>query len=150
MKQDRIKTAKIAGGMLCLTLALASLTGCKSTEKSLGLNPERLDKTRAAIASEIPDAERQQAMLAVIADFEKEALAISDEVTALRAKIVEANRDYDTTREQLQKLYDGLGTQLERLGSTTKEYSLKLRTLCSEEEWEAVFAHDDDAVNFKF
>ena len=150
MKQDRKKTAKIAGGMLCLTLALASLTGCKSAEKAFGLNPERIDKTRATIASEIPDAERQQAMLAVIADFEKEALAISDEVTALRAKIVEANRDYDTTREQLQKLYDGLGVQLERLGSTTKEYSLKLRTLCSEEEWETVFAHDDDAVNFKF
>ena len=150
MKQDRKKTAKIVGGMFCLALALASLTGCKSTDQQLGLNPERVDKTRAAIASEIPDAERQQAMLAVVADFEAEAQSIVDEVTVLRSKIVEANRDYETPREQLQKLYDGLGVQLERLGNTTKVHSLKLRTLCSEEEWEMIFDHDDDAVEFNF
>ena len=150
MKQDRKRTVKRVGGMLCLTLALASLMGCKSSEKSFGLNPERLDKTHAAIQSEIPDAERRQAMLAVVAEFEVEAQSISDEVKALRAEIVEANRDYDTTREQLQKLYDGLGVQLGRLGNATKEHSLKLRTLCSEAEWEEIFDHDDDAVEFKF
>ena len=150
MKYDRKKTAKIVGGMLCLTLALASLAGCKSSEKSFGLNSERLDKTRAAIQVEIPDAERQQALLAVVADFEMETQSIVDEVTALRAKIVEANRDYDTTREQLQKLYDGIGVQLERLGNATKEYRFKLRELCSEAEWDEIFDHDDDAVEFKF
>jgi len=136
--------------VLCLTLALAGLTSCKSAEKTLGLTPERLDKTRAAIQVEIPDAERRQAMLALVDSFQADVQEIIEEVKAIRLQIVEANRDYDTTREQLQKLYAGLGAQLERLGNTTKEHSLKLRALCSEAEWDEIFAHDDKAFEFKY
>lgn len=148
-KRLLMKTQYI-GPVLCLMLAIAGLTSCKSTEKSFGLSSERLDKTRAAIQTEIPDAERRQAMLDGVAAYEMEVQAIFDEVKALRAKIAEVNRDYDTTREQLQKLYDEIGLQLERLGDSVKTHSLKLRKLCSEAEWDRIFDHDDDAVVFKF
>ena len=150
IKQDRKKIAKAARRLFFMTLALATFAGCKSTDDSLGLNPERIDKTRAAIQSEIPDTERSQAMLAVVDAFSAEAHQIIEEATVVRVKIVEANRNYDTSREQLQELYNELGTQLERLGQTTKEHSLKLRTLCSEEEWDEIFDHDDEAIEFKY
>lgn len=136
--------------VLCLTLALAGLTSCKSAEKTLGLNPERLDKTRAAIQVEIPDAERRQAMLEVVDSFQADVRKITEEVKAIRLRIVEANRDYDTPREQLQQLYAELGSQLDRLGNAVKEYSLKLRTLCFEAEWDELFAHDNKAFEFKY
>ena len=142
-----IQSGKIAMGVL---LVSAGLMGCKSAEKSFGLSLERLDKTRAAIQSEIPDVERRQALLDGIAAYEVEVQAVFDEMKALRAKIAEANRDYDTTREQLQELYDEIGIQLERLGNSVKTHSLKLRKLCSEAEWDRIFEHDGDAVNFKF
>ncbi len=136
--------------VLCLTLALAGLTSCKSAEKTLGLNPERLDKTRAAIRAEIPDAERRQAMLEVVDSFQADVRKITEEVKAIRLRIVEANRDYDTPREQLQQLYDELGTQMDRLGDTVKAYSLKLRGLCSEAEWDGIFDRDDKAFGFNY
>ncbi|MCK5675675.1 MAG: hypothetical protein KAH99_01515 [Verrucomicrobia bacterium] len=149
-KADILKIiAIVRGGLLCLML-LIGLAGCKSTKKSFGLSPERLDKTRAVIQSEIPDVERRQALLDGIAAYEVEVQAIFDETKALRAKIAEENRDYDTPREQLQELYDEIGVQLERLGDSVKTHSLKLRKLCSEAEWNRIFAHDDDAVIFKF
>ena len=149
MSMDRI----IQSGKITLSVLVVSagLMGCKSAaDKSLGLNPERLDKTRTAIRAEIPDVERRQAMLDGIAAYEVEVQAIFDEVKALRAKIAEVNRDYDTTRGQLQELYDEIGIQLERLGNSVKTHSLKLRKLCSEAEWDKIFKHDGDAVNFKF
>ena len=148
-KRMLMKTQYIAS-VLCLMLVIAGLTSCKSTEKSFGLSSERLDKTRAAIQTEIPDAERRQAMLDGIAAYEMEVQAIFDETKALRVKIAEANRDYDTTREQLQELYDGIGIQLERLGDSVKTHSFGLRKLCSEAEWDRIFDHDGDAVVFKF
>lgn len=142
-----IQSGKMAMGVLLVT---AGLMGCKSAETSFGLNPERLDKTRAAILAEIPEVERRQSMLAVVDLFDVETQKIAEDIKGIRQRIVEANRSYDTTREQLQQMYDELGAQLDRLGQTTKEHSLKLRALCSKAEWEAVFAHDDDAVNFNF
>ena len=150
MKACISKNRAMARGCLLSLVLLIGLAGCKLSEKSFGLSPERLDKTRAAIASEIPDVERRQALLDGIAAYEVEVQAIFDEIKALRAKIAEVNRDYDTTREQLQGLYDEIGVQLERLGDSVKTHSLKLRTFCSEEEWDRIFEHDGDAVNFKF
>jgi len=130
-------------------LISVGLVGCKSKD-SFGLNPERIDKTRAAIRSEIPDSERRQAMLAVVDSFDVEAQKIIGEVKAIRLQIVEANRDYDTTRDQLQQMYDEIGVQQGRLGKAVKEHSLKLRTLCSETEWDEIFAHGDKAFEFKY
>ena len=140
---------RYSASVLYLALALVGLTSCKSSEKTLGLNPERINKTRATIQIEIPDVERRQAMLALMDSFQADIQEIIEEVKTIRLQIVEANRDYDIPREQLQKLYDGLGIQLERVGNSTKEHSLKLRALCSEAEWDEIFDHDEKAVEFK-
>ena len=142
-----IWVGKIVLGVLLISSGLA---GCKSTEESFGLNPERVDKTRAAIQAEIPDAERRHAMLAVVDSFPADVQKPLKEIKAIRLQIVEANRDYDTTREQLQQLYDELGILLDRQGKSVKEHSLKLRTFCSEAEWDEIFAHGDKAFEFKY
>ena len=149
-KYNQTVSVKVAHGVLGLMLIIGTLAGCKSADDSLGLNPDRLDKTRSAIQSKIPDAERSQSMLAVVDAFAAEAHKIIEDTKVIRLRIMEANQNYDTTREQLQDMYDELGVQIERLGNLTKEHSLKLRTLCSEEEWEEIFDHDDEAIEFKF
>ncbi len=142
-----IWTVKIVMGMM---LIFGGLAGCQSTEDSFGLNPDRVDKTRAAIQLEIPDAERRQALLTVVDSFQADVHKILEEAKAIRVQIVEANRDYDTPREQLQQLYDELGIQQDRLVRSVKEHGLKLRTHCSEAEWDEIFAHDDKAFEFKY
>lgn len=138
-----------AGGFLCLALMLTSLTGCKSKE-AFGLNMERVDETRALIQAEIPDADRANNMLAVVDSYEAEAKVLVNEVKAKRSEIVEANRDYDTTREELQNLYDQLGKSLAQLAESAKQHSLKLRSHCSEEEWGEIFDDEDRLINFKY
>lgn len=135
--------------MLAAALLLAGLYGCKSKDV-FGLNLERVDETRAVIQSEIPDAKRAADMLAVVDAYEADAKAIINDVKATRVEIVEANRKYDTTREDLQKLYDQLSEKLAALAESAKQNSLKLRTLCSEEEWEDIFDHDDRMLNFTY
>ncbi len=134
---------------LFILVVVLAVAGCRSNE-SFGLNPERLEETRSAIEATIREPERRVAMLTSMDSFQMEVQKIIAEVTTIRLKIVEANRDYDTTREQLQQLYDELGGQLDRLGDTVKAYSLKLRALCSEAEWDGIFDHDDKAFGFKY
>jgi hypothetical protein len=75
---------------------------------------------------------------------------IGAEVTALRLQIVEANRDYDTTRADLELLYGELGKRAERLVATVKEHSLDLRMHCSESEWAKLADTKTQTLGFSF
>jgi uncharacterized coiled-coil DUF342 family protein len=89
-------------------------------------------------------------MQAIVDAYIAEADAIAEEVKILRAEIVEKNRDYDTTRAELQAVYDEIEGKLDRLVATAAEHAAQLRSLCSEEEWEKIFDHDDSLLNFKY
>ena len=136
-------------GVFCLMLLLAVLPGCKS-KVAFGLNTGRVDKTRGAIEKTIDEPERRTAILELINRLEQEAKTISDEAIAIRARIAEANRDYDTTREELEALYDELGHLLQQQADFAKQLSMEARTLCSEEEWEKIMSHRTEAINFTF
>lgn len=128
--------------LICLLLLMVlGVAGCKSTP----LLPEAFiadnaDATRAAIRTEIQDPARRTAMLDVVDEFDADIKAIAKEAQVVREKISAAEADYDTTRAQLQGLYDELGVPLGQLCDTAKEHSLALRQQCSEAEWKSIIA----------
>ena len=136
-------------GVFCLMLMLVVLSGCKS-KVAFGINTGRVDKTRSAIEKTINEPERRAAILELVDRFEQGAKAASEEAVAIRAQIIEVNRNYDTTREELETLYDELGRLLQKQADTAKQLSMEARKLCTEEEWKKITAHRTDAVNFKF
>lgn len=136
-------------GMLCLMMGLATVTGCKSKD-AFNLNTSRIDETRTVVEKTIIEPERRVAVLELLATFEGEMKSIETKAVGLRAQIVEANRSYETTREELEKIYEQLGEQLALLGETTKQYSLELRKHCSEDEWKKITSNWSDGINFKF
>lgn len=142
----------IKGGLLLPVLALLLLAGgCRHTEPNeLSLNAERLAESRRQIVKTVPDADRRQQMLDIIDAFEVEAQRILSDIKAVREQIVEANRSYDTTRTDLERLYAMQEEGFEQLLDLTKSDSLKLRTLCSREEWSIIFAHEEQAIEFTF
>ena len=100
--------------MLVLGLILIGLTSC-SSKATFGLNWGRVDETRMGIDQLIAEPERRVAMHAVVDAYATEAKEIMAEIKADREKIVEKNRDYDTSREELQALYDHIHHKLDQL-----------------------------------
>ena len=135
----------------CMMILAASaiLMGC-SSKVTFGINMGRVQETREGIETAIADPARRAEMQAVVDAYIAEAEAIADEVKALRTEIVRKNRDYDTTRWELEELYNEIEQQLERLVATAAEHAAEMRTLCSEEEWEQIFGHDGDMLNFTY
>lgn len=134
---------------VCLLLAFGGVVGCKSND-TFGVNTNRVETTRSAIESIIPESDRREVMLAIVVSFEKSVMAIETEALDVREQIIEANRDYDTTREELEVLYARLGELVVELGDTAKVNSLALRELCSEEEWKRIADDKSVLVEFKF
>lgn len=135
--------------ILCVVTVLVCLVGCKTDEKA-GLQEDRTNKTIKAIQSSIDDPARAKKMVAVVEAFVKDVHGIETEIKELRAKAVEANADYGTSRADLEKIYARLGGEVTKLGDTLKARSLEVRKLCTAEEWKKITASNDDLIEFKF
>ncbi len=133
-----------------MLLFLLMFAGCKSGKKTFGLNPERVDETRHVILSAIQEPDRRMAMLSIVDSMQAEVKAVEADVLELRQKIVEENRDYDTTREELEALYAELGSHLETLTDSVTKHSLQLRGHCSKGEWKKITSHETEAIHFEF
>ncbi len=129
---------------------LLTLSGCKSGEKTFGLNPERVDETRHAILSTIREPNRRMTMLAIVDSMQADVKSVEADVVELRQKIAEENRDYDTTREELEVLYAELSSQLKTVTASVTKYSLQLREHCSKSEWKKIASHETEAIHFEF
>lgn len=128
---------RMKSGMTCCLLLLAGLWGCKSSSPEQFIADQQ-EKTRTAIRSVIKDPQRSAAMLAVVDAFHADVKAIAADAAATRKRIAAAQADYDTPRADMQKLYDDLGLQAERLCDSAKRHSMDLRRQCSETEWSAI------------
>ena len=128
---------------------LVLIAGCKSKDAAM-LNAERVDESRAVIESSISDPERRSTMLEIVDSMETRMTDIGAEVSSLRQQIVEANRDYSTTRADLELLYNELEKRVVLLTTTVKDHSLKLRAQCSESEWAQLVDTKTETFNFSF
>lgn len=128
---------------------LVLIAGCKSKGTAL-LNAERVAESRAIIESSISDPERRSTMLEIVDAMEAQMTDVGAEVRALRQQIVEANRNYATTRADLELLYDELGKRVILLTTTVKDHSLKLRAQCSASEWTQLVDTKTETFNFSF
>lgn len=135
--------------VLMIGLVGSCLLGC-SSKVTFGLNMGRVEKTRSSIDELIQDPVRRGEMHAVVDSYTSKAEALSVDVKTIRQEIVEKNRDFDTTRAELQDLYDQLNDKLDQLLDLARDHSMKLRAMCSEEEWEDIFDHEDDLMNFTY
>lgn len=137
--------------MLTFAALMLLLIGCTSNEpRSLGMDPEKVEETREAIQSVVPDTVRATKMVAVLDEFAAEAKSLAQDAEAIQQKIVEANRDYATTRAQLEELYNDRVQVTQQLGDCIRDHSLRLRALCSEDEWNRIIDEIGDDVEFNF
>lgn len=132
-----------------LLLVSGLMAGCKSPS-GFGINETRQEKTRNAILREVASPERQNKLLAVVNAFQQECQSIGDRTVSLRTQISEANRNYGTSRTELESLYSNLGELTVQFGETVKTRSLEFRALCSQDEWEQIASHKTEAVHFTF
>lgn len=136
-------------GIICAVLMATCLFGCRSGD-STGLQFSQTEETRKKIIATIAEPARRTAMLEIVDRFEVEIQHIKQDSLELRRKIVDANRDYDTRREDLEALYGQLGGQLDRLGASAKKNSLALRKHCSRSEWKQIADRGKSSVQFTF
>ena len=144
----RLIIEAVLGMFLLLPICLMS-AAC-SSKVTFGLNWSRLEKTRESIEDIIDDPGRRASMLAVIDAYKKDAEQITEEITVIRREIVEINRDYDTTREGLQALYDQLADRLDQMIVLARDLSMEMRTICSEAEWERIFRQKENWIIFPY
>ena len=128
---------KMKWSWMCCLLLMAGLWGCKSASPEQFVTDQQ-EETRAAIRSVVKDPQRSGAMLAVVDVFQADVKTIAADTAEIRKRIAAAQADYDTSRAEMQKLYDELGVQVDRLCGSAKRHSMELRRQCSEVEWNAI------------
>jgi hypothetical protein len=135
--------------LIFLAVSLMSFSGCRS-KVAFGVNQGQIKDTRSEIESIIPEPERQEALLKIVEGYKANIVVIEKEAIELRQQVIELNRDYDTSREELELRYARLAELTEQFGNTVKVYSMKARTLCSEEEWKRIAPKKSEPFNFEF
>lgn len=135
--------------MIVVVASLMLFSGCRS-KVGFGVNRGQIKDTGSVIETVIPEPERQDALLKIVENYKQDATAIEKEAIELRQQIVELNRAYETTREELEAKYSRLAELTKALGDTVKKYSMQARALCSEEEWKRIAPKKSDPFNFEF
>jgi hypothetical protein len=136
--------------LISLAAIMVGVTGCKSDDPVEGLNEDRVDTTRSAIQSTVPDAALRGKMIAVVGQFEVDLNQIGDSIKQTRAAILKANAEYTTDRATLEKMYAKLGDDVRQLGRVLRDRNMELRELCTAEQWDDIADDNDPLVNFVF
>jgi hypothetical protein len=136
--------------LISLAAIMVGLTGCKSDDPVEGLNEERVDATRSAIQSTVPDATLRKELLAVVDQYERELNQVAASIKDTRAAIVKANADYTTERTTLEGMYAQLGEDVRKMGDVLRDHNFELRKLCTAEQWKQIADDNDTLVNFTF
>jgi hypothetical protein len=136
--------------LVALAAFMAGMVGCKSNDAVEGMNEKRINATRSAIKSTIPDAARREKMLAVVDQFELQLTQMAASIKNTRTAIVRANADYATDRATLEGLYAQLGDNVRQLGHVFRDRNFQLRKLCTAEQWDDLADNDDTLVEFAF
>lgn len=135
-----IKTIWTTLSPALLLLIMICIVGCRSDEVS-GPTWENLETTRKNIAREIDDPQRAEQLLALVDSHEIKVAVITDEVELIRQELERKNRDFTSSRAELQALYDQLYAKIDQVLATIRDDSLEMKQQCSEEEWQGIFAH---------
>ena len=134
---------------ILLIAVLALLVGC-SSDKAAGLNYSRVADTREAIRANIEDPAVVGKMLKVMDAFEADVDEIQSTIAEKRAEIVAANAYYNTSNDELEKLYGDIEGQVRKLGATFRDHNFELRALCSAEDWKKIAGDNAALVEFSF
>jgi hypothetical protein len=136
--------------LISLAAIMVGLAGCKSNDPAEGLNEKRVDATRSAIQSAVPDAALRKEMLAVVDQYDRELKQVAASIKKTRAAIVKANADYATERATLEGMYAQLGEEVRQMGHVLRDHNFELRKLCTAEQWKQIADDNDTLVNFTF
>ena len=135
--------------MAVLLIPLLVSAGC-SSKMTFGINRGQIQETQSVIDETIPEAERREALQAIIASYQTQVLEIEAEALELRQQIHALNRDFDAPREELEVRYDRLGELTAACGQVVKQHSLEAKALCTDEEWEEIAPEHIDPFRFSF
>lgn len=123
-----------------LLLAGLALAGCKSMSPAQATRTA-MDETRAQVTASVADPTKAERMQTLINALEADLEAYAEIRDAHNRALAEANADYDTSREDMQSLYDTFNQDargmLEKLTGT----HLELKALATEAEWAAISGH---------
>ena len=104
--------------VLGLLLSLALLPACKSLTPMQATQLSK-DDTYELIVDSITDPAKADQLLALLNSYEAELVVIYDERVALNKELVELNKNYDTTRDEMQKVYDTINDKTQAIARLT-------------------------------
>ncbi|ADE55698.1 hypothetical protein [Coraliomargarita akajimensis] len=138
----------------CLFLVVFSLCGCKSHKAAdaagFQLNPDRLSSTKEAIGELVDDPEREVQLLGIIDGYESELWRLVNQAQTIQDQIVRVNANYDATQKDLEVLYLQSNELIKELVDLSANYSLRLRSHCTEDEWAQITGEKVPAFKFTF
>ena len=108
-------------------------------EKAKVNSQESLDKIRTLAAEIIPDAERQQAVLSAVQDYQDSLGRYFQEYSKWNLRDSAVFSDYQATESQMKTLIDQLNGSRVHMFTAFVELYLRLSDACSDEEWKAAF-----------
>jgi len=115
-------------------MALGLLFGCKSMTPAEATQVAG-DETRELVSKYITDEARAKQILVLVDNLEVDLRAYSQLRVAHNEALVKSNADYETSREDLQKLYDAYNKDTRALTMKIAQMHVDMQKLATREEW---------------
>lgn len=121
-----------------LTL-LAGLTGCSSQPQLEDHARQAVGTVRSAVHKTVPEGERGEMADYIILVMEQEVDVYYHRYHELSAELIRLNADYDSTREDFQRVFDDLNLARAESCERLIELMTDLRMTMTPEEWQSVY-----------
>ena len=126
--------------MLCSAIGLTVLTsGCgklrKKEKAEFEAGKEWLEDVRTRIEKTISDPDKNRRMLALVDRAEKDLRELDRAVLDFYRELAGVDSDYNSTRQDLQRVFDGWNVKLREFRDRFMETNFKMREMVTPEEW---------------
>ena len=138
-----VKSSKLVVVIAVGALALAAI-GCRSSGP--GTAGDQLAMLRQEIREVVPDADREQTMLASVGSMEAAMLELVTVVTRHRAELRTLVRDYGTTRLQLETALARFLEERREIAGELADAHFELKSTASADEWKQLVDAEKKAL----
>ena len=120
-------------------LGICLLVGCSSPETPKAtVNDARIKDVKERINKHVKDADRATAMHAIVNELRAGLENYQISINAKRNALIQANRNYATTRQELEEIYDSMNGEIVEMMTYAQDAHFRLKQLATETEWNGV------------
>ncbi len=137
MKKENKMKEKIGPVLLTALILLGVFSGCKSLSPKESTDAAG-EEARELITKHVANKSKATQLITMLNTLEDELAVFEENRAAHNQMLIKKSADYETTREDMQKIYDTFNQEAQNVITKMADVYIAMRTLTTPEEWEQI------------